>query len=58
VKCGLVSSGSGYAEHAGCSANAKEMRSYANGVEHFHLFSKNHSFKKGHITPDNLYLCA
>jgi hypothetical protein len=40
VKCGLAQSGSGYAEEADCSSNAKELPSSANNVEHSHLKSK------------------
>jgi hypothetical protein len=46
VKCRLAGIGSGYVEDARCSANARELPSSANGVEHFNLRSNKPNFKK------------
>jgi hypothetical protein len=54
TKCGLAGSGSGYAEEAGCSANAKKLPSSANGVEHSHIMRNKHHLKKECVTLNNL----
>jgi hypothetical protein len=45
-----------YAEEAGFSANAKELPSSTNGVEHSHLMSKNRHLKYEYLTLNDL-LC-
>jgi hypothetical protein len=54
VKCGLVDSGSGYAEEASCPANPKELPSSEMGVEHSHLMSNKYHLKKEFGALNNL----
>ena len=47
-------SGSGYAEEAGCSANATELPSSENVVEYSHPMKNNHHLKKECDPQNNL----